>query len=241
MELMKGNDAIVHTAALHGIHKGKFSDHDFLDVNVIGTYNVLNVAYKLGIKKVIYTSSTSVYGASKSNIKEEAIYINEDTIKDPIDINDVTKANGELLVNYFNKEYRMNCISLRIGRFFKSGDVFNDQLAKLHGGIDILDVVQGIKAALLLKDFTYNTFCLSSYVPFSKDDLKSLIGNASQKIEEYYPGATELFRRRGYELPDTVHRVVDISRARKVLGFEPKFNFHNFLNDLKGEADLVNL
>lgn len=232
-KVMKGHDAVVHTAALHGIHKGIYNDHDFLDVNVLGTYNVLHTAYQLGIKKFIFASSTSVYGASRSNIKGKTKYINEDTKQDPIDINDLTKVKGELLCRYFNKEYGMKCISLRIGRFYKGEDLFDHHLTKLHGGIDVLDVAIGIRLALEAKQLKNDVFCLSSKTPFTKEDMSDLINKADEVIEKYYPGTKKLFSLNNYEMPKTVHRIVDISRAETELGFNPKYNFNNFVDELR--------
>ena len=235
LKAMKDHDVIVHTAALHGIHKGFYSDKEFLEVNVLGMYQVLQSAYKLGIKKIIFTSSTSVYGVSRKNTREKAVYIDENSNRQPIDINDLTKVKGEMLCNYFNQEYGMNCISLRIGRFFKGDNIFDYHLTKLYGGIDVLDVVQGIRLAVEAKNLNDNVFCLSSKIRFTKDDLPALMGQADEVIEKYYPGATELFKSNGVILPKIVHRIVDIKRAEAQLGFKPANNFEEFLSELRSK------
>ena len=62
-EIFRGCDCIVHIAAWHGIHEdsGDKDAYDFFDLNVRGTFEVLEAAASAGIGKVIYISTTSVY------------------------------------------------------------------------------------------------------------------------------------------------------------------------------------
>src|ERR1700747_1974909 len=72
-EPLRGCDCIVHIAAWHGIHedRGEKNPYDFFDLNVRGTFEVFEAAASLGIDKIIFISTTSVYrpdtryGASK--------------------------------------------------------------------------------------------------------------------------------------------------------------------------------
>jgi nucleoside-diphosphate-sugar epimerase len=71
--IFQGCDCIVHIAAWHGIHeiRGEKNAHDFFDLNVRGTFEVFEAAVSVGINKIIYISTTSVfrpdtlYGRSK--------------------------------------------------------------------------------------------------------------------------------------------------------------------------------
>src|SRR5258707_4612384 len=62
-ETFRGCDCIVHIAAWHGIHedRGEKNPHDFFDLNVRGTFEVFEAAASLGIDKIIFISTTSVY------------------------------------------------------------------------------------------------------------------------------------------------------------------------------------
>jgi len=239
MSAMANHDVVVHTAALHGVHKSTNSELDFLDVNILGTYQVLNAALLSGVRRVVFASSTSVYGVSRKNMGDVAVYIDENTEKRPLDINDLTKVKGELLCEYFNAKSDMECISLRIGRFFKGDDWLDYNLTKLYGGIDVNDVAQGIRLAVEAIGMVDKVFCLASKTRFTKNDLKGLIGNANEVIEMHYPGAKELFASNGWELPRNVHRIVDISRAEKQLGFKPVNNFDVFLDELRMEKSVI--
>ena len=69
-EITKGIDAIIHTAAIHGKHyELKFPREAFIETNINGTFNLLNVCKENGINKFLYTSTTSIYGKSMVNEK----------------------------------------------------------------------------------------------------------------------------------------------------------------------------
>lgn len=60
-KMMRGCDQVVHLAAIPKPVEGK-SFQDYLDVNVRGTENVLRAASETGVRRVIYASSTTIYG-----------------------------------------------------------------------------------------------------------------------------------------------------------------------------------
>ena len=64
LEAVKGADAIVHAAALHGIHLSKYSRDDYWNLNVSATYNIYEAAKESGVKKVVLCSTMGVYGKS---------------------------------------------------------------------------------------------------------------------------------------------------------------------------------
>src|SRR5271165_1123376 len=62
-ETFRGCDCIVHIAAWHGIHedRGEKNAYDFFDLNVRGTFEVFEAAVSLGIDKIVFISTTTVY------------------------------------------------------------------------------------------------------------------------------------------------------------------------------------
>jgi UDP-glucose 4-epimerase len=62
-EIFRGCDCIVHIAAWHSIHedRGEKDAYDFFDLNVRGTFEVFEAAASVGIDKIIFISTTSVY------------------------------------------------------------------------------------------------------------------------------------------------------------------------------------
>jgi NAD dependent epimerase/dehydratase len=64
-EAMRGCDAVIHLAALIAIPYSYHSPDTYVDTNVKGTLNVLQAARKLGVKRVIHTSTSEVYGTAR--------------------------------------------------------------------------------------------------------------------------------------------------------------------------------
>ena len=64
-EAMKGCEAVLHLAALIGIPYSYHSPDTYLDTNIKGTLNILQAARDLGVKRVIHTSTSEVYGTAR--------------------------------------------------------------------------------------------------------------------------------------------------------------------------------
>jgi len=64
-EAMKGCDAVLHLAALVAIPFSYYSPDTYVDTNIKGTVNVLQAARELGVKRVIHTSTSEVYGTAR--------------------------------------------------------------------------------------------------------------------------------------------------------------------------------
>ena len=64
-EAMKGCDAVLHLAALIAIPYSYHSPDTYVDTNIKGTLNVLQAARELGVKRVIHTSTSEVYGTAQ--------------------------------------------------------------------------------------------------------------------------------------------------------------------------------
>ena len=64
-EAMKGCDAVLHLAALVAIPYSYHSPDTYVDTNIKGTLNVVQAARELGVKKVVHTSTSEVYGTAK--------------------------------------------------------------------------------------------------------------------------------------------------------------------------------
>jgi len=93
---MKNLDGIFHQAALTSVPESFTKTDEYNQVNVIGTENVFEISHQLNIK-VVYASSSSVYGNPKG------IPINESFERKPINPYGITKLKDELLAEKYNK------------------------------------------------------------------------------------------------------------------------------------------
>lgn len=108
----KNITVICHQAALGSVSRSIDDPWDSHDVNVNGFINILLAAKENNIKRIVYASSSSVYGSNNSAVKTE----NE--IGDALSPYAVTKKVNELYANIFTQIYNIECIGLRYFNVF---------------------------------------------------------------------------------------------------------------------------
>ena len=106
-EAAKGIDSIIHLAAVVSVEEALARPRETVEVNVLGTLNVLEIARKLDVEKFVYASSVAVYGEPKS------LPITEDHLRDPANLYGCTKLAGELLVESYSRDYGLRSVVLR--------------------------------------------------------------------------------------------------------------------------------
>ena len=108
-------DAVVHFAALARILIAP--DNETFKVNVLGTYNVIEAAMKLGIRKVIIASSETVYGVcfAEGDKDYHSFPLEEDYDVDPMDSYGLSKVVGEKTARAFAERFKADIYALRIG------------------------------------------------------------------------------------------------------------------------------
>lgn len=183
-EITKGFDAIIHTAALHGRHTDlNYSRNKFIETNIHGTNNLLSACVTNGIKKLLYTSTTSIYGNAMVN-SNQAVWVDENLVPEPRDIYDITKLTCELLCrDYFEKE-RIETAVLRVSRFLPEDDNTKAN-HRLYRGLDEEDGAIGHLLALEKKFDSFQIYNISNESPFKRDDLVDLYVNPQKVMTKY--------------------------------------------------------
>ena len=108
-------DAVVHFAAVPRILINP--DNETFRVNTIGTYNVIEAAVKLGIKKVVIASSETTYGIcfSDGETNPHSLPLEEDYDVDPMDSYGLSKVVNEKTARSFQRRSGIDMYALRIG------------------------------------------------------------------------------------------------------------------------------
>jgi nucleoside-diphosphate-sugar epimerase len=105
-ELMAGSDYCFHLAALW-LGECVAEPRSAVEVNIVGTFNVVEAAQKAGVKRVVYSSSASVYGnAVFTPMTEDHPFNNRTTYG-------ATKIAGEQLFRAFNEQHGLDYVGLR--------------------------------------------------------------------------------------------------------------------------------
>lgn len=124
----EGVDYVFHLAAMWLLHCKDFPRTAF-DVNIGGTFNVLEACVKHNVKKLIYSSSASVYGdAVEVPMTEDHPFNNKNFYG-------ATKISGEAMCTAFNDRYGLNVVGLRYMNVYGPGQ---DQHAVYSGVVPIM-------------------------------------------------------------------------------------------------------
>jgi UDP-glucose 4-epimerase len=127
-DAMKGMDYVFHLSAMWLLHCKDFPRTAF-KVNIEGTFNVLEACVNNNIKKLVYSSSASVYGdAVQVPMTEEHPYNNKNFYG-------ATKISGEAMCTAFNDRYGLQVIGLRYMNVYGPGQ---DQTAAYTGVVPIM-------------------------------------------------------------------------------------------------------
>jgi UDP-glucose 4-epimerase len=231
-----GVDAVIHTAALHAPHVGVFADDDFYNINVKGTANVYRAAVDCGVGKLVFTSTTALYGHA-SRHPDKAAWIDEATTPEPKTIYHRTKLEAEAFLQA-EASADLKVTTLRMSRCFPEPAPIM-AMYRLHRGVDARDVAQGHSLALRPADESYRMFILSGATPFKQEDRIKLKTNPQTVLRERCPEICTLFAERKWELPKSIGRVYDSSLAQNVLGWQPAHGFDSVVKMLDAQIPEV--
>ena len=249
---MKGATAVLHAATLHKPHVATHSRQDFVDVNVIGTLNLLEEAAAAGVGAFVYTSTTSVFGdALVPPATEPAAWITEDVTPVPKNIYGVTKAAAEDLCQLFARNHALPAIVLRTSRFFPEEDdnavvraAFGGDNAKanefLYRRADIEDVVEAhLAAAAQAGSIGFAKYIVSATTPFSREDVVALRNHAPEVVARLVPDYAAVYAKRGWTMIGGIDRVYVNDKARTELGWRPRHDFSVLIARLSEGGEIV--
>jgi UDP-N-acetylglucosamine 4-epimerase len=239
---MKGVDAIVHLAALGSVPRSIADPLATEAVNLAGFVNLLEAACAVGVKRVVYASSSSVYGDSAELPKREGT---EGRALSPYA---VTKAMDEAYAFLYNRMHGMELIGLRFFNVFgERQDPEGPYAAAIPKFIRALlkheaPMVNGDGGQT--RDFTYvgnavqAVQCAMSAGPEAvgqafniaygeRCDLLSLVGHLRDHLAQIDPAIAQVGVQHAPERPGDVRdSLADIGKARRVLGFEPSYDLN---------------
>lgn len=227
-DAVKGVDYILHQGALPSVQRSVNDPITTNEVNISGTLNILEAAKEFGVKRVVFASSSSVYGNSKNLPKEETMNIA------PLSPYAISKYAGERYCQVYYQIYGLETVCLRyfnvfgpnqdptsqysavIPKFIKS--ILKDEQPIIYGdGLQSRDFtfVENVVSANLLACVADNaageTFNIACGERFSLIQLVESINELlSKNINPIY--STE---RKG----DVKHSLASIEKAKKILGF----------------------
>jgi len=220
-------DALIHLAAKAGVRPSVADPVGYADVNIHGSIRMLEWARDRKVPKVLFASSSSVYGGNT-----KVPFSEDDFVDHPVSPYAATKKAGELLCHTYCHLYGMNVVALRfftvygprqrpemaIHKFTRR--ILNGEGIDLYGDGSsrrdytyIEDVVSGVLGALTAPA-GYRVYNLGESATISLSDLVALIEKACGKaaVRRFTPPQPG-------DVPVTY---ADISRAREEIGYDPR-------------------
>jgi UDP-glucose 4-epimerase len=245
-----GADAIVHTATLHKPHVGSHGRVDFVETNIAGTLNLLEEAVAAGVSRFIFTSTTSAFGRALTPAPgEPAAWITEEVVPVPRNIYGATKTAAEDLCQLTWQDHGLPCLILRTSRFFPEPDdrddirkTYDDLNIKinelLYRRVDLEDVVTAHLLALeKAPSIGFGRYVISATTPLARDDLTNIRSDLPAVIELRFPDYEQLYAARGWRMFPSIERVYVNERARRELGWVPRYDFAHALERLGNYED----
>jgi UDP-glucuronate 4-epimerase len=224
-------DAVFHLAARAGVRPSIQQPQLYYETNVAGTLHLLEGARTNGVERFIFASSSSVYGAAK-----KVPFSEEEHLTQTLSPYAATKIAGEFLCSTYSHLYKLRIVALRyftvygarqrpdlaihqFTRKIQAGepiDQFGDGTTRRdYTYID--DIIQGTMAALKYDGPMFDVFNLGESETIQLKDLIAAI----EKILGKKARITRLPEQPG-DMPLTC---ANISKARKLLGYNPKTKF----------------
>lgn len=233
-EGLSGNDVCLHQAALGSVPRSLEDPMGTNLANVSGFLNVLWNAQKCGVSRFVYASSSSVYG------DEEQLPKIEERIGLPLSPYAASKLIDEIYAGVFSRQFGISCVGLRYFNVFgPRQDPLGPYAAVIPKWISVLK--DGGRATLYGDGSSSRDFCYVENVVYA--NLRAALANEQGVFNIGLGGnltLLELYRLIASELRselkvsiaenpifkdfrpgDVMHSQADISRARKLIGFEP--------------------
>jgi len=231
-EIFKENnpDLVIHLAAMPGVRPSIKDPFLYYDVNVNGTLTVLETMRLSGVRRMIFASSSSVYG-NNSKIP----FSESDPVDSPISPYASSKRACELLCSTWHSLYQFEIFCLRFFTVYGprqrpdlaihsfTNKILDNSPLQIYGDGSsfrdytyIEDVLQGINNAInRLKGFNIYNIGESRKVLLSEviETIENALGKKA--VKEYLP----------FQAGDVNATFADISKARQELNYNPSFDF----------------
>jgi UDP-glucuronate 4-epimerase len=221
-------DCIVHLAARAGVRPSLLEPQLYVETNINGTMNLLELARKTGVKQFVFGSSSSVYG-----VNPKVPFAEDDPIFNPISPYAATKAAGELICHSYAHLYEMRILCLRFFTVYgarQRPDLAIHKFAKLISAgkpipvfgdgstrrdyTYIDDIIAGVRAAM---DYDLTKYEVINLGESRTVELRELIALLEDAL-----GARAQIDRQSLQPGDVPQTFADITKARKLLGYDPQ-------------------
>ena len=223
-------DCLINLAAQAGVRHSFKDPYSYINSNVLGHLNIMEIVKNKKIKKFIYASSSSVYGGNK-----KTPFSVSDRVDEPLSLYAASKKSCELITECYSKLFKINCIGLRFFTVYgpwgrpdmatyiftknilekKTINIFND--GKMRRDFTYIDdIISGIEGAIKLENdhSFHNVYNLGNS---HSENLMDFVGLIEKELQikakiKFLP----------LQKGDVISTFADIKKSRRDLKFKPK-------------------
>ena len=232
-----GFDAVAHLAGLGGVRASVERPHEYLDVNAGGTLSLLDHARRASVRNLVLISTSSVYGNSKPP------FVETDAADRPLAPYAASKRAAELLCHSYHHVHGLSCTVVRLFTAYGPRNRPDMMAYKVLDSIFTGREIPLYGAGEMLRDWTYVEDIARGIVAAVDQPLGFEIINLGRgqpvRLREFIEAMEDLGRvarrtwsRHRASESDALATGADITKARRLLGFEPRVSVREGVEQL---------
>jgi len=222
-------DRICHFAAQAGVRYSLENPFVYADSNYVGTLNLFELAKRHKVEHIVFASTSSIYG-----LNEEMPYSEDHRVDRQVSIYSASKRGCELLAHVYNHLFGLNVTCLRF--FTVYGPFGRPDMALFKFTKNILEgkPIDVYNHGDMMRDFTFvhdivDGFAAALDKPMGFEIINLGCGNPVKLMDYIHTLEEELGKKAEYNMMemqpgDVKGTWADISKARELLGYQPKVN-----------------
>ena len=224
-------DCVVHFAGRAGVRPSIEMPEEYVKANILGAVHVFELMKDFGVKKIVFASSSSVYGNCKAEKFSEDL-----NVREPISQYAASKSADEQFAYTYSKLYGINVVCLRfftvygprqrpdlaIRKFIEL--IEQDKPIQMYGDGSSMrdytyvdDIVAGVRAAMDYDKTAYEIINIGGGSPVT---LRQMIATIEKVL-----GKKAKIEQLPMQKGDVDKTVSDISKAARLLGYAPQTSF----------------
>lgn len=222
-------DAVIHLAATVGSRRSIFNPNKYYSVNIVGTQNIIEACVSSSLNNIVMTSSSTIYKDTKDDVYIEGI--SKEEPKTPYGI---TKLMNEYMAKVSCSSHKLNITMLRI--FNSYGPRQRPELA-IHKFVELIFKSKPIELFAedeAIRDYVFVRDCASAMLSAIKTSSGYRVFNIGSGTGISLPvlvetisnviGKKAVVEKVQRPVGDYNGGVADITKAKQLLGFEPKYD-----------------
>ena len=232
-------DVVIHLAAIAGVRYSILNPNIYIQTNLVGFGNIINLSKNLKVKHFVYASSSSVYGGNNKKIAEET-----DSVDNPVSLYAATKKSNELIAYTYSSLFNMPTTGLRF--FTVYGPWGRPDMALYMFVKSILNKknINVFNRGKMFRDFTYVDDIVDGIIkvvnkPVSRQNKKlnqapysvfNIGSGKSVKLLKFISEIEKNLQMRAkknmmpMQLGDVKKSLSSIKKLNRWVGYKPKFN-----------------